>query len=118
MVEIFNKGVSGDAQISPTELGQFKRIMMALLYNGEDTFRMYQAGLLNDDVFDGLCSQLKISTAQSGWRAMWKQLRLTKGREFREFVDQFITETPVAAPADELADWKLALAAERIRAPN
>jgi len=44
---------------------------------------------------------------------MWQQVRLGKGSEYREFVDQIVAETAVTRPTDELADWRAAVAAER-----
>jgi hypothetical protein len=113
MVEVFNKGNSGDAQMSLTELGQFRRIVTALLYNGEDTFRMHEAGLISDDVFDAISFQIRFQASQPGWRVMWKQIRPTKGSEFRDFIDDIVASTPVAGPIDDLSNGRAAVAAER-----
>jgi len=114
MADVFAKGNSGDDDLSLTQLRQFRHLTLAALFSGEDTFRQHKVGLISNDVFDAYCSQMKNLARQRGWRVMWKQLRLTKAEDFREFMDQIVAETTVVSPTDELANWKATVAAERI----
>ena len=111
--EVWDKGLNGDGDISLLQLGQFKSLMRASLFNMEDTLLLHNAGLISDDVFAGLRGFLKVTTSRAGWRAAWKQLRVERGKEFSDFIDQIVGETAATARADELANWRAAVAAER-----
>jgi hypothetical protein len=117
MVNAYDKGADGDPDISATQLGQYRFFMRAAMFNVEDTFHQHKAGLIDDDVFAGTCSNIRTNAARPGWRAMWKQIRVSWGTEFRDFIDQIVVETPVATPADQLAVWLAAVALERGEKP-
>ena len=114
--EVYDKCTFGDDDISLTQLRQYRRLVRAELFSGEDTFRLHKAGLLSNDVLDGYRSNMKGLAAQPGWRVMWKEVRVAWRSEFREFIDQIVAETPVATRADQLANWKAAMAGERDKA--
>lgn len=65
---------------------------------------------MRSSAFDGSANQRKVSVIRvvPGWRVVSKQeIRLSKGKDYREFVDQIVAETPMAAPGNALANWKL-----------
>jgi hypothetical protein len=104
--------MDGDPDISLTQLRQYRNIFRAGTFNLEDTFHQHKAGLIDDDVFTGMCATIRLTAARLGWRAMWREQRVTWAKDFSDFVDRIVAETPVASPADELARWRAAVAAE------
>jgi hypothetical protein len=116
LVESYYKGAYGDDDISLGQFRQFRMAFLAALLNLENSFLQHKAHLISDDVFDGVSSNAKIIFTRPGLRAMWKQSRSMHGTDFGRFLDQIISETPVATPRDDLADWMAAVVAEKKQA--
>ena len=111
--EAISKVMDGDPDISLTQLRQYRHIFRAGTFNLEDTFHQHKAGLIDDDVFAGMCSTIRFTAARVGWRAMWREQRANWANDFTDFVDQIVAEIPVSSPTSELASWRANVAAER-----
>ena len=116
--DVFQRGLNGDDDLTLTQLRQYQHLFNAAVVNGEDTFLQHEAGLISDDVFEGFSTLMRTVCAQVGWRVMWRRTRSTRGNGYRKFLDHMVAETPVAAPADELANWRADVATERAGVPR
>src|SRR5215472_5949453 len=47
LADVFAKGNGGDDDLSLTQLRQFRHLINAATYNGEDTFRQHKVGLIS-----------------------------------------------------------------------
>ena len=107
------KGFSGAEDISSTQINQIEWYCRAIFRDDEDSFYQHTEGLLNDAAFASYVTRVTSLVANTGTRVMWKRVRRGFGREFVEFMDKLIAETPVRARPESLTLWKSDLAAER-----
>jgi hypothetical protein len=106
------KASAGAADVTDAQIRQFSFYCGARFYNAEDSFNQYQEGLLNQRAFDSLVVGLKNSLSQPGMRAYYKRQRDAFGKEFAEFVDKLLVETPLVHSPDAAAQWRADVAAE------
>src|SRR4029077_6946696 len=89
-----------------TEVRQFIFYCGARFYNAEDSFNQFQEGLLNQRTFDSLVVGLQNSLSQPGMRAYYKRQRGAFGRDFADFVDKLLAETPLVTAPEAAAQWR------------
>ena len=111
--EAFTKGLAGDEDITNAQLSQFAYACTAMFRNAEDSFYQHEDGLLNESAFSGFLIEWKTTFVSPGIRLMWRRYRRTYGREFADFMDTLISETPVRTISDALARWKTDIVAQK-----
>jgi hypothetical protein len=111
--EIYVRGMSGEAFEAATDLQRFRGLILASLYSMEDTFLQHKAGLLDDDHFAGFRQRVAALFASIGFRAIWRDVRMFHGCEFREFFDELANASRDQLAASASARWRESLAAER-----
>ena len=111
--EAFTKGLAGDEDITNTQLSQFAYACTAMFRNAEDSFYQHEDGLLNESAFSGFLIEWEYNFVSPGIRLMWTRYRRTFGREFVEFMDKLISETPVRIIPDALARWQTEIVAQK-----
>jgi len=75
----------------------------------EDTFLQHKNGLLDDSEFDGFRLCMAGLFANTGFCAIWSDLRLFHGRAFREFFDDIERASIVPASTNALERWRESL---------
>jgi hypothetical protein len=114
MTEVYVRGLSGDDDLSASEIMQFRLMVGATMFGFEDTYLQHKQGLLDEAGFESTLLSIRFSFRRPGYRAAWKMRRSMHDRGFADFVDRIVQQAAVADPIDELAHWKAALAAEKI----
>jgi hypothetical protein len=109
---IFFRVARGEPPATQDELAQFNAVFNAQNFSQEDTFLQHRMGLIGDAEFAGFRERLKSYYALPGVRARWAMTRTHYGPDFRAFIDGLVHETADAGPADLLAEWNAAVAAE------
>jgi hypothetical protein len=112
IADAVSKVGAGSPDVSDSQIRQFNFYCSARFRNAEDSFYQYREGLLNQVAFDSLVLGLHDSFEQPGMRAFYKRSRRIFGKEFAEFLDNLLAQTPVARGGDPAADWRTAVAAE------
>ena len=115
MSEAVVRASAGAADVTDAQVRQFSFYCGARFYNAEDSFNQHEEGLLNQRAFDSLVVGLKSSLSQAGMRAYYKRQRAAFGREFVDFVDKLLAETPLSPSLDVVAQWRADVAAELAR---
>ena len=102
----------GAEDVSDVQVRQFAFYCGARFYNAEDSFNQFQEGLLGQVIFDSLVIGLKVSLGQPGMRAYYKRNRVSFGKDFVDFVDKLLADTPLTRAPDAVAQWRNDVAAE------
>jgi len=108
--DVMLRGLSGEEFKSALDLQRFRNLAMAVFYSVEDTFLQHKNGLLDDSEFDGFRMRMAALFANTGFCAIWSELRLFHGRAFREFFDEIARTSSVPASANALERWRESLA--------
>jgi hypothetical protein len=108
----FAKGQRGE-DISLVEFYQYRLVVRAQLAVVQQTFYQHRERVIDDAAFRTLNLRLRREFAAPGRRAMWRLEREWYEEGFRTFVDQAVRESGPWA-SDELAEWRSALAAEKV----
>ncbi len=116
VAEAVQKGLAGTHDMTLVQLQQFRTFCRASFHNAEDTYFQHEDGLLSESAFATWKAGAAGVFAMPGYRAMWKQQHGQYHPRFVAFIDGFIASVPAAAPVDQLAQWKAALADETARA--
>ena len=114
-VEVFLKVRSGAPDITPIQFRQYVFFFRASLANHEDAFFQHQQKLLDETSFESTLALLRLNFSDPGYRAMWKLLRVSFEKSFRDFMDQLLSEVEVVSPKlleGELAAWHKNFAGE------
>lgn len=98
--------------VSDVQVRQFAFYCGARFYQAEDSFNQFREGLLGQVIFDSLVVGLKVSLGQPGMRAYYKRHRVDFGKDFVDFVDKLMEETPLTRSPDAVAQWRADVAAE------
>ena len=106
LAEALGKAFANANDLTPTQVLQATTHCRAAIFSFEDSFYQHQEGLLNESAFEAFASSTKSVMAMPGWRVGWSGNRNAYGREFVAWMDKLVAETPVAPPADILAQWK------------
>ncbi|HXQ15841.1 MAG TPA: hypothetical protein VN814_14585 [Caulobacteraceae bacterium] len=113
IAQALQKAMTGDAELTITELSQFRSYARAFFVNTEDTFLQHCHGLLEDAAFRGYQASLSATFALAGYRVAWRRAREAFNPDYAAFIDQMIAETPLLRPppsADQLAAWRSEIA--------
>lgn len=112
VADAVTKASEGARDVSDQQIRQFAFYCGARFYNAEDSFNQFQEGLLNQRTFDSLVAGLKNSLGQPGMRAFYRRNRGALGKDFADFVDKLLAETPIVPDLDSAAQWRADVAAE------
>jgi hypothetical protein len=112
VADAVSKAAAGSPDVSDSQIRQFNFFCAARFRNAEDSFYQYREGLLDQVAFDSLVLGLRDSLEQPGMRAFFKRSSHIFGKEFADFLDKLLAETPVAPRGDAVVDWRTAVAAE------
>jgi len=102
----------------------FSQYLQFMNHNGalnalyEDTFYQHKNGLLSDDAFETRLVTLRATVSAPSFRVGWSLARRGYGRDYAEFIDDLIADTPVAAFdfLARFAEWKSNAASELAKA--
>lgn len=108
--DVLLRGLNGEEFKSALDLQRFRNLAMAVFYSVEDTFLQHKNGLLDDSEFDGFRMRMAGLFANTGFRAIWGDMRLFHGRGFREFFDDIARTSTVPPSANALERWRESLA--------
>jgi hypothetical protein len=106
------KGLGAHADMTDTQINQFRQYTLARLYNAEAAFNDYRLGLLDETAFVSIDRGLRSSLSGPGARAMYTRYRRIFGDDFAAYIDNIVTSTPVALPVDANAIFRSDVAAE------
>jgi hypothetical protein len=113
VADAYRKGRWGDADLTITELYQFRVLFLSSLYGLEDSFFQHEQGLLEDAPFQSTVATFRAAFARPGTRVAWAMQRRFHEAGFQRFVDQMISEVQLETrPGDELAAWRASIARE------
>ena len=110
---VFNKGRSGDDNLTSEEISQFMNICRAAFLSAEDSLLHHLSGQLDGAAFGSFLAGAKSIFQSPGLRAAWCLSSQQYGSEFREFMNKLMTETSLAAPVDALSAWRSELAKQK-----
>jgi hypothetical protein len=103
---IWHRGIAGDLSLSRDEFGQWLLLCRAAFLSGEDSYMQHKAGLLSESAFASYVAGVRYYMSLPGLRAAWQVSSGQFGREFVEFVDAELAQTPLAPATDSLEEWK------------
>lgn len=109
--DIYSRGMNGEAFEAASDLQRFRSLTMAMLYSMEDTFLQHKAGLLDDNEFAGFRLRMSNLFVLVGFRAVWADVRMFHGLEFREFFDELANSSRDRTAISPVVRWRESLAA-------
>jgi hypothetical protein len=115
IVEVYSRGRSGASDLTPSEYQQYYLILRANLVSQEDTFFQHQQNLIGDASVESARAVLGRVFSYPGNRAMWRRMRMSFEKSFRDFIDQMLNEAECVHPSfleEEIATWHKDVAAE------
>lgn len=111
------RGHAGDPTLTALECHRYLWSMYPLILHFEDSFFQHRDGMVSEPQYASIVGHLRSRCPSPGFRAIWLHVRPRFPREFVDFVDALMRETPVEADegADWTAQWRVDAAAERAR---
>ena len=109
--DIYSRGMNGEAFEAASDLQRFRSLAMAMLYSMEDTFLQHKDGLFDDDAFAGFRLRMANLFPLVGFRAVWADVRMFHGPEFREFFDELANASRDRKAINPVVRWRESLAA-------
>ena len=106
MAALQTRVAAGETQFSAEELLQLGYRLRSTLISAQDAYLQHRAGLTDRLTWDGLLAVTRIAVVQPVYRAIWRSARSTYAPEWAAYVDRLIDETPLAEPADAVAQFK------------
>ena len=106
LVRVFQKGISGSADLTREEFTQWLWICRALFLSGEDSFLQHEAGMLSDAAFDSYVAGVNFYFSMPGMRAAWKLLESQFGSDFRAFGNSMLARAATSQNSDAYAEWQ------------
>lgn len=97
---------AGETEFNPEEINRLRLIMRVRLSNFQDAYLQRHLQLSDEITYENAFIGIKQLMAQPVFRSMWKRHRGTYASELIEIVDQIIKDTPLAPPADPVAQYK------------
>jgi hypothetical protein len=110
MVGLETRVAAGETQFSAEELLQLAYRLRTTLVSAQDAYVQYKAGLTDQITWDGLLGATRAALVQPVYRAIWRWGRWTYAPDWVAYIDKLIDETPLAEPADAVAQFKAHLA--------
>jgi hypothetical protein len=90
--------------LSEVETDIYASYCTATLTNWEDTYFQYRSGLLDKAVWESEEANVRLSLSRPAFRAMWQNVQILYGQEFRHYVENLAAQVTVFLPL-ELAPW-------------
>ena len=113
VADAVTKGLAGADDLSSTQLSQFSGFCVATMTSWEESFYQHREGLLNDAAFASFVSVTRSLLRYLGLRVFWKRMRGDYPNDFAAFMDMLLAETVVTDEADDLAQFRAEIAAEK-----
>jgi hypothetical protein len=106
LAEAVWKANTGADDLSLTQLWQLLYYAGAVFAGWSDSFYQFKSGLMNAEDFASEINAIKFIMARPGIRAAWKMSHGMYRKDFVEFMNGLIAETPVRTQhADLLGRW-------------
>ena len=115
--DVVTRVFSGDTEFAAEEINRLRLIMRVRLSNFQDAYLQRQLGLSDEITFENAQIGIRVLLAQPVFRSMWKRHRATYAPELIKLVDALVEKTPLAGPADSVAQFKADLAEVRSKGP-
>jgi hypothetical protein len=111
VAELRARVMTADRTFTATEITQLMFLLRATIAVNQDTHLQHSVGLIDTRTFKMTLGALRAHLAWPVFRAIWTMIRMEFPPETMAFVDDVMTQTPVAAPRDLSADLRNALTA-------
>ena len=103
---------AGETDFTVEELTLLGLVFRVGLMNGQDAYRQYQSGLIDQMAYDNSALVLTRNwLALPVFRALWSSVRVSQAPEWRALIDKMMVGTPVAVAGDFAAEYRKSLAA-------
>lgn len=113
--EAYHRCMSGDANITETQLVQFIGYCRAVFLGSEDSFLQHCDCLLDEPAFKSFERALVGLFVSPGMRAAWSILRGWYDPDFAAYVDGIVRDATDQPTTIQRAQWKAAIANEAVR---
>jgi hypothetical protein len=110
---IWHRGAAGDPSLSRDEFDQWMLMCRAAFLSGEDSYMQHKAGLLSEAAFASYVAGVRYYMSSAGLRSAWQVSSGQFGREFVEFVNAELAQTPLAPATDSYEAWRNRVCAAR-----
>jgi hypothetical protein len=110
MSDLITRMIDGETGFTGRELTQIRMRLRNTMVSVRDTYVQHKSGLVDEITFESALGSLRSLLAQPVIRALWNMDRATYAPEWITFVDGLINETPLARPADFVAQFEARLA--------
>ena len=123
IIESYYKVADGDEDVSLIDIRRFGSLFRASLYGFEDAYFQHKNRLLDDNAFASTVGSIRYVLHWPGVRASWKLQRAMHDQGFATLMDRLLLEASAGgaasiSPAQELAQWCEAVAAEKAAVPG
>jgi hypothetical protein len=112
LARIWQKGLSGEPDLTREEFVQWSLVSRASFLSGEDSVLQHKRGMLDEPAFSSYKAGIRAFLAFPGFRAMWHVSRSQYGSDFQHFIDTVLATLPDGPPPDLYAVWQERLKAE------
>jgi hypothetical protein len=109
--EAYHSCMSGDTEITETQLVQFIGYCRAVLLGAEDSFLQHREGLLDESAFNSFDRSLRSLFESPGMRASWSILREWYDLGFAGYMDGVIKDATDRPIGFQHAQWRAAISA-------
>jgi hypothetical protein len=110
MSDLISRMIDGETGFTGRELTQMRMRLRNTMVSVRDTYVQHKSGLVDEITFESALGSVTSLLAQPVIRALWKIDRTTYAPEWIAYIDGLINETPLASPADFVAQFKAKLA--------
>lgn len=103
--DVIVRAERADAKLTSAEIQSYFRFCGALFWHYEDSFLQFRAGTLDTESWEIDAQTLKVLMGVPSARAAWRFVRVFSSGEYRNYVDQLLSETKETAPFDYTIVW-------------
>jgi hypothetical protein len=105
-IEILIRGLDGDTALAAKDCNRFVWFVAAAFNMFEEMFHQLRDEIIDDATFASSISSMRPQLGTPGMRAAWMVIRGRYEKNFAEYVDRLIADTPVDLASDVSSIWR------------
>jgi hypothetical protein len=105
-VDILNRGLAGDVSMATNDCNRFVWFASAIFNMFEEMFHQHRDKIIDDATFASSISAMRSQLGMPGMRAAWMVIRRRYEKNYTDYVDRLIADTPIDAQSDVSSAWR------------
>ncbi len=105
-VDILNRGLAGDVSMEAKDCNRFVWFAAAIFNMFEEMFHQHRDKIIDDATFASSISAMRSQLAMPGMRAAWMVIRARYEKNYTDYLDRLLADTPIDATPDISSAWR------------